>query len=107
MNKFRNLDEYLVESLKDPKEAQAFLNVALEEFQDDNDFDSLSNALEVVIKAQGSVSQLSKDTDISRTHIYRIMNNETQATFSMISNILKALGFKLSVKRSKKLRTAH
>jgi len=102
----RKLEDYLTESLKDTKEAQAFLTAALEEFQEDNDFEAFANALEILIKAQGSVSQFSKDTDINRTHLYRIINNEVQPQFSTISNILKSLGFKLSVKRTKKLKTA-
>lgn len=106
-NEFRKLDDYLVESLKDPKEAQAFLNTILEEFQEDNDFEAFSNALEILIKAQGSLSGFSKDSSISRTHLYRIINNEVQPQFITIANILKSLGFKLSVRRNRKLRPAH
>lgn len=106
MTKYRKLDEYLIESLKDAKEAKHFLNAALDEFQEDNNMEALSNALELLIKAQGSISQLSKDTNISRTHIHRIINNETQPTLTTIAAILKALGFKLTVKKAGKLRHA-
>lgn len=107
MTKYRKLDDYLIETLKDNKEAQNFLNAALEEFQEDNDLEALTNAFELLIKAQGSVSQFSKDTNISRTHIHRIINNETQPAFTTITTILNNLGFKLSVKRVKKLKHAH
>jgi probable addiction module antidote protein len=107
MTKYRKLDEYLIESLKDEKEAKHFLNAALDEFQEDNDMAALSNALDLLIRAQGSISQLSKSTNISRTHIHRIINNETQPTLSTITAILKSLGFKLSVKKAGKLKFAH
>lgn len=102
----RKLEEYLIESLNDPKEAKAFLNAALEEFQEDNDFQAFGNTIELLIKSQGSMSNFAKETDINRTHLYRIINNEVQPQFSTVSNILKSLGFKLSIKKVGKLKPA-
>jgi len=100
--KFRKLDDYLTESLKDPKEAQAFLNAALEELQEDNNIEAFSNALNILIRSQGSISEFAKNTAINRTHLYRITGNAVQPQFSTITNILNHLGFKLSVKRPRK-----
>jgi probable addiction module antidote protein len=105
--KSRKLDEYLINSLKDPKEAQAYMNVILEDFQKNNDFEAFSLALEILVKAQGSISQFANETDVSRTHLYRIFNSEVQPQFVTIANIFKSLGFKLSVKPIKRLKTAH
>ena len=96
--KFRTFDDYLVESLQDPEEAQAFLNAALEDFQEDNDLKAFLLALEILIKSKSTVSKFAQQSEINRTHIYKILNNEVQPQFNTINNILKNLGFQLSVK---------
>jgi probable addiction module antidote protein len=94
-------DEFAVNRLKDPKEAKAFLEVVLEEYQKDNNFEEFSSALELLIRAQGSISEFTRKTKMDRAHIYKIMKNETQPQFLTISKILNTLGFQLTIKKIK------
>lgn len=48
--------EWLIESLRDKKEAAVFLQVAFEEFQKDEDIEALLLALRYVTEAQITVS---------------------------------------------------
>lgn len=101
MTKCRKLEDYLIESLQDKKEAKAFLDVILEEYQQDNNLEAFANALELLIRAQGNISEFTKKAKIDRSHIYKIMKNETQPQFLTVSKILNSLGFQLTVKRIK------
>lgn len=58
----QNYEEWLINSLKDKKEASAYLQVALEEYQRDNDVECLLLALRHVAEAQGGIGLLSQKT---------------------------------------------
>ncbi|OGI04931.1 MAG: hypothetical protein A2Y25_00715 [Candidatus Melainabacteria bacterium GWF2_37_15] len=100
-NRSIKFDDFLVERLKDKKEAKAFLDAILEEYQQDNNFEAFANALELLIRAQGNISEFTKKANIDRSHIYKIMKNETQPQFLTVSKILNSLGFQLTVKKIK------
>ena len=53
--KLRTFDEYLVESLKKPEEARAYLMVSLEEYIKDHDLDSLLDSLHSIAAAKDGV----------------------------------------------------
>lgn len=48
-----NYDEWFIQSLKSKKEAAAYLQVALEEYQNDGDLEAFLLALRHVAEAQG------------------------------------------------------
>lgn len=89
--------EKLIESLHDKDEAMAYLEVALEEYEEDGDSQTFMFALKNVVEAQGGVGLLSKKTGLDRTHLYRILSNKGNPRFLTLGHILKALGFRLSV----------
>ena len=102
MTKYRKYEDSLTESLKDSREAEAYLNANIEAFMEDNDIESLMFAFEHLIKASYSVSKLARKIGISRMHLYRIFNNETTPSFTIIMEIIKSLGFKIEAKRNLK-----
>lgn len=69
----RNYDEWLVEHLKDPEEAQAYLEAVLEEYEKDGDTIALLLALRSVAQAQGGIGKLAERTGISRQHLYYVL----------------------------------
>ena len=87
----------LIQSLYDKDEATAYLEVALEECEDDGDSQAFMLALKNVAEAQGGIGYLSKKTGLDRAHLYRILSSKGNPRFLTLGNILKALGFKLSV----------
>lgn len=87
----------LIDSLRDKKEAAAYLEVSLEEYEADGDSTAFMLALRNVVESQGSMGDLSEKTGLDRAHLYRILSSKGNPRFLTLGNILKALGFKLSV----------
>ncbi len=56
MRKYRKYQEYLIESLKDPEEASAYLKACLDEAVETNEFSIFQLALRNIIEAQGGIS---------------------------------------------------
>jgi probable addiction module antidote protein len=104
MNKEKILDntssyhDRLIENLCDKNEAKAYLEVALEEYEDDGDNQAFMMALKNVVEAQGGIGSLSEKTGLDRSHLYRVLSSTGNPRFLTLGNILKALGFKLSVR---------
>ena len=91
----RKYDEYLIESLKDPNEAEGYLNASLEAYMEDNDAMALMLSLEHLARAKYSITQMSKQTGIPRQNLYKIFDNTTNPNFNTIFTLIKSLGFKL------------
>src|SRR5574344_2335838 len=96
--KLTSWNEYINDSLKDPCEAIAYLELALEEYQTDGNTKSLMRAIQRVEEVKGGISKLAKETNLNRQNLYRIFSNQTSPRFDTLSKILKALGFTISVK---------
>lgn len=91
----RKYDEYLIETLKDPNEAEGYLNASLEAYMEDNDAAALMLSLEHLARAKYSITEVSKQTGIPRQNLYKIFDNETNPNFNTIFTLIKSLGFKL------------
>ena len=94
MEKF---NDYLKETLSNDIEAQSYLNVALEQFFVDHNKELFLVALRRVIEAHGGITKISKETNINRQHIYKILSSKGNPTFDKIGSLLAAVGFKLKV----------
>ncbi len=55
-----SFDEFLIEQLKDPEEARAYLEVALEDYEQDADVNELLAAIKDVSEAQGGIEKIAK-----------------------------------------------
>lgn len=93
--KLRNYEEWLIESLKDPKEAHLYLKAAFEEYENDRDLDILLHSIWAYAKAQG-VSDLAKKSKINRQNLYRIFTGERNPRFKTMESIAKGVGFEVS-----------
>lgn len=91
----RKYDDYLIETLKDPKEAEGYLNASLELYMEDNDAQALMIALEHLARAKYSITEVSRKTGIPRQNLYKIFDNETNPNFNTVFILIKSLGFKL------------
>lgn len=88
----RSYRSYLIESLKDPQEAAAYLNAVL----DDGSFEEVRLALTNVVEAQIAVLDDTQLVSYRRT-IYETLSQQNQLDFSTLSTILGELGFRISV----------
>ncbi len=82
------------EHLKTEEDIQLYLEACLEEAGDDPAF--IVHALGVVARAR-NMTQLARDTGLSREGLYKALSPEGNPTFSTVAKVAKALGFKLTV----------
>lgn len=87
----------LIESLKNRKEADLYLQIALEEYQTDGDTEALLIALRNITEARGGFGQLAKKTHLNRQSLYRVLSENGNPTLDTFGLILKGLGYKLSI----------
>jgi|SRR5688572_1495794 probable addiction module antidote protein len=91
--------KWLIHSLKNKKEATTYLQVAIEEFQKDNDLESFLLALRYVAEAQGGLGKLSQKTRLNRESLYKTLSSKGNPKLQTIGILLKGLGFELSIKK--------
>ena len=89
----------LLEDLKDPEEAQAYLEAAFESYEEDGDTDALLLAMRDVAEAQGGIGRLAKRTSISRQHLYEILASKHNPGLDNWLSILTGLGFRVRLER--------
>jgi probable addiction module antidote protein len=89
--------ENLMESLVDKKYAVIYLKVALEEYEIDGDSHAFMLALRHVAEAQGGLGKLAKKAGLDRVHLYRTLSEKGNPELFTLENILRALGFRLSI----------
>jgi len=82
------------EHLKTDEDVQLYLEACLEEGGDDPSF--IVHALGVIARAK-NMSQLSRDTGISREGLYKAFSEDGNPTFATVTKVVKALGLKITV----------
>ncbi len=93
MTKSKAYQEYLIESLRDPREAEAYLNAALEE----EDPELFLLALRNVAEAQGGIAQLAEKANLNRESLYKLLSERGNPELRSLDALLHALGFRLAV----------
>jgi len=94
MNRKVDYEKDLLESLKDPEEAIAYLNAAME----DGDLGVFLLALQDVIKAGPlGITGTAKKAKLERTHLYRMLSEEGNPELKSMSSVLNTLGFQFQI----------
>lgn len=102
MKAARDYKEWLIQDLKDPKEAEAYLNAALE----DPDPRVLLIALRDVAAAQGNMSAMAKRCGLHRTSLYRITSKRGNPSLESFLGLIRCLGLHLKLERRSRSRLA-
>ena len=89
--------EHLIESLKNADKATAYLQVALDEYQEDANTEVFMMALRNVATARGGMTQLAKKTDLNRQNLYHTLSSKGNPRLNTLGTILNGLGFHLSI----------
>lgn len=92
MKRYRSYKEHLIERLKDPEEASAYLNAALEEALESNEPGVFQLAVRDVVEAYGGVAKISSKMDVNRESFYRSLSSSGKARFSTLINAIRACG---------------
>jgi probable addiction module antidote protein len=80
--------------LKTEEDVQLYLEACMEEA--DGDSALILHAFEVIARSR-NMSQLARDTGLSREGLYKALSPEGNPTFETVSKVAKALGFKLTI----------
>ncbi len=98
MRKLRTLHEFLMERFAaDSKEAIEYLDVALEEYQEDGDTSFFLLGIQNVIEAQGGVSEVAKEIGIAPQVLSSLLSSEKAPRLDTLNTILQGLGCRLSI----------
>ncbi|MGK5092490.1 addiction module antidote protein [Deltaproteobacteria bacterium TL4] len=88
----RDYQTQLIQDLKNPEEAAAYLEVAME----DGTTEEFLLALRNVAEAKG-ISTISKEANLNRENLYKMLSSNGNPKLSSLVAILKTMGLKLSV----------
>lgn len=83
----------LLERLKDPKEAEAFLDAALEE----DDPATFLELLRLLAQSKGGMAALAKRSHIHRVAVYKMLSKDANPSFRNVLNITKAMGYQMKL----------
>ena len=95
-----NYEDVLIHSLRNKKEATAYLQIALDEYQDDGDIAALLLALRHVTEAQGGITALADKTQLNRQSLYKTLSRQGNPKLKTLGILLKGLGFHLAIEPS-------
>ena len=87
------------EHLHTPEEMAAYLEATLEEAQ--GDATVVARALGTIARAKG-MSQIARDTGLSRESLYKALSGERNPSFDTILKVIDALGLKLHAETTSK-----
>ena len=91
------LNEFIIEQLKDEEFQKEYMNESLAEYINDGDFNAFFRSLELVIKSRDSISGFCEKAGIDRAMLYQIFNGERVPRVDTLAKILKALGYNLKI----------
>jgi probable addiction module antidote protein len=94
----KSYEQSLSESLKDPREAAAYLNAHLDQDQDESLF---LLALRDVVRAHG-VANLAESTSLGRESLYKALSKSGNPKLSTLLSLLNSIGLRLTVETRKK-----
>jgi probable addiction module antidote protein len=94
MAKSRPYKEGLLERLKDPQEAAAYLDAALEE----GDTEVFLLALRDVAEARlGGIAGLAQQSGLNRETLYRTLSEQGNPELTSLDKLLHAVGLRLAI----------
>jgi len=93
MPKIYSYQEDLIESLKDPCEAAAYLNAAIEE----GDRAVFLLALRNVAEARGGMTALAEKANLGRESLYKMLSKKGNPEIKSLYKLLHAMGLRLAI----------
>lgn len=93
MKKSKPYKDFLFERLKNPKEAAAYLNAALE----DEDPGVFLTALRDITQANGGMTQIAEEANLNRETLYRTLSKKGNPTLMSLRSLLEICGLQISI----------
>jgi len=85
--------EDLIEALRNPEEAAAYLNASIE----DGDREVFLLALRNVADAQGGIAAVAEKANLNRESLYRTLSSKGNPEIRTLMNILHGLGLRMNI----------
>ena len=85
------------EHLKTDEDIQLYLDACIDEAGDDPAF--IVHALSVIARAK-NMSQLARDTGLTREGLYKALSPEGNPTFATVAKVAKDLGLQITIQAS-------
>jgi len=92
-----NLDEFILEQLKNEDFQKEYMNQTLAEYIEDGNFNAFFRSLELVIKSRDTISGFCKKAGIDRALLYEVFKGKRVPKVDTLAKILKTLGYSLKV----------
>jgi probable addiction module antidote protein len=93
MKKSRPYTDFLFERLKDPEEAAAYLNAALE----DEDPGVFLIALKDIAQANGGMTYVAREAHLNRETLYRTLSKKGNPTLTNLRALLGICGLEIAI----------
>jgi probable addiction module antidote protein len=87
-------EDWLIEQLKDPIEAAAYLETVIEE----GDQAAIMLALRQVAQAQGGVAEIARKAKLTREATYKMLSKSGNPELRSLTAVLEAAGLRIAVK---------
>ena len=87
-------EDWLIEWLKEPAEAAAFLEAVIEE----GDQAAIMLALRQVALARGGIAQIARKAKLTREATYKMLSRSGNPELRSLTSVLRATGLRISVK---------
>ena len=91
-------EPYLIQRLKDPAEAAAYLEAVF----DEGDQGAIMVALRHVAQAQGGIAQIARKAHLTREATYRMLSKSGNPELRSLKALLAAAGLRLAVRPREK-----
>lgn len=91
-------EQKLMQLLQDKQQAAAYLQVALEDYQQDGELEIFLMAVRHVAEAQGGIGELAKRTHLNRESLYKTLSGKGNPKLQTIAVVLKGLNLQLTIK---------
>ena len=90
-------DDLMQEQLQDEEFQYAWLRQSIEDYVKDGDFALFYRAIERVVKARTTVSQLARDIKMNRGNLSEILNGKIEPKMQTAFKILNGLGYEFTL----------
>lgn len=97
MKPYTQFEDWHLEKLASPSEARAYLQLALEDYENDHDTEAFLLAIRDVAKAMGGIGKLAEETNLNRQSLYKALSSDGNPRLDTLLAILHGLGFRLSI----------
>ena len=100
LDKAPNFDDDMLEQLQDPEFEAGWLELTLQEFLEDGDFNTFIRCLTYVVKARGrgEISRLAKASSIDRSNLSEILNGKVTPRIDTALKLIRGLGYECDIK---------